>query len=100
MRTLTLKIGEDVLIGDNILVQVLDYKMQEGRVVLGFNAPKDVRIVRGEVADRDARAREDARARGKRPTVPVRGAPCTQASTRFRFRRTYQPVAPMAATRA
>ena len=27
-------------------------------MVLGFNAPKDVRIVRGEVADRDARARK------------------------------------------
>lgn len=47
MLVLTRKVGEKILIGDDITVVVT--KSAGNRVTLGIEAPKDVRIVRGEL---------------------------------------------------
>ena len=47
MLVLTRKVGERIQIGDNITVVVT--KSAGNRVTLGIEAPKDVRIVRGEL---------------------------------------------------
>ena len=47
MLVLTRKIGERIRIGDDITLVVT--KMAGNRVTLGIEAPKDVRIVRGEL---------------------------------------------------
>jgi carbon storage regulator len=48
---LTRKIGEEVLIGDDIRVRVLE--VQGNRVKLGFAAPDEVRFKRSELAPRE-----------------------------------------------
>jgi carbon storage regulator len=50
MLVLTRRLGETVLINDNISVTVLG--IQGGQIKLGFNAPKDVEIHREEIAER------------------------------------------------
>ena len=47
MLVLTRKKMEELVIGENIVVKVL--KIRHGRVSLGIEAPKDVRVVRGEL---------------------------------------------------
>ena len=47
MLILTRKLGESIVIGDNIIVTVSDIK--NGQIKLGFTAPKDVTINREEV---------------------------------------------------
>jgi len=47
MLVLTRKVGERIQIGDNITVVVT--KSAGNRVTLGIEAPKNVRIVRGEL---------------------------------------------------
>ena len=50
MLVLTRKLGETVLINENISVTVLG--IQGGQIKLGFTAPKDVTIHREEIAER------------------------------------------------
>lgn len=47
MLVLSRKIGEKLIIGDNITVVVS--RVAGNRVTLGIEAPSDVRIVRGEL---------------------------------------------------
>lgn len=47
MLTLSRKVGEELMIGDNIKVVVR--RIAGNRVLLGVNAPGDVHIVRGEL---------------------------------------------------
>lgn len=49
MLALTRKIGERIVIGDDIVVTVVDIKGDNIR--LGIDAPKDVKIYRGELYD-------------------------------------------------
>lgn len=51
MLVLTRKPGEKICIGKNITVTVLE--VHGNRVRLGFEAPKDVTIKRGELTDLD-----------------------------------------------
>lgn len=51
MLALTREIGQKILIGDDIVVTVLSVS-PNGRVRLGIEAPKHVRIDRQEVLDR------------------------------------------------
>ena len=48
MLVLSRKVGERVVIGDNIVVTVLEVKGRQVR--LGFEAPPDIQIWRGEIA--------------------------------------------------
>jgi len=63
MLVLSRKIGEKLIIGDNITVVVS--KIAGNRVTLGIEAPGDVRIVRGEL-EPHAKA-ELAPSRDRRP---------------------------------
>ena len=49
MLVLTRKIGESISIGSHIDVVVLD--AGRGRVKLGFSGPREIPILRGELAD-------------------------------------------------
>ncbi len=50
MLVLTRKIGENILIGDGVVVTVRD--MRGGRVRLSIEAPSDVLVLRGELVGR------------------------------------------------
>lgn len=56
MLILTRRVGETVMIGDDVTVTVLGVK--GGQVRLGVAAPKDVAVHRSEVAARIAADRE------------------------------------------
>ncbi len=47
MLILTRRLGESIVIGDNIIVTVSDIK--NGQIKLGIDAPKDVTVNREEV---------------------------------------------------
>ncbi|MDU2063413.1 MAG: carbon storage regulator CsrA [Sporomusaceae bacterium] len=49
MLALTRKIGERLVIGDNIVVTIVDIKGDNIR--LGIEAPRDIKIYRGEIYD-------------------------------------------------
>ena len=51
MLILTRRIGERVMIGDDMVLAILGIKGNQVRV--GIEAPNDVTILREEVADRD-----------------------------------------------
>ena len=48
--------GEYVVIGDNIKVKVV--KTETGDIRLAIDAPKDVKIVRGEIYEKELEERE------------------------------------------
>ena len=48
MLTLSRKVGETIVVGDNIRVTVT--KVSGRRVALGVEAPKQVRVLRGELS--------------------------------------------------
>lgn len=54
MLALSRKAGEKkkIIIGDNIVLTVVE--VREGKVKLGIEAPKDVKIVRSEVEKKNA----------------------------------------------
>lgn len=64
MLVLTRRVGEEIVIGENIVVMIMS--LEAGRARLGIAAPRDVGVRRGEVdqrvwAERDAlRRAEDA----------------------------------------
>lgn len=49
MLILNRKVGESIILGDNVEVKILD--IQDGRVKIGVEAPKDISILRKEVYD-------------------------------------------------
>lgn len=54
MLVLTRKLGERIVLGDGIVVTVTELTGQ--RVKIGIEAPHDVRVLRGELADGPAQA--------------------------------------------
>lgn len=60
MLALTRKVGERIVIGDNIIVTVVDIKGDNIRV--SIDAPKEIKIYRGELYD--AIAEENRQAAG------------------------------------
>lgn len=50
MLILTRRIGESIIIGDNILIMVLDVKGNQVRI--GVNAPEEVSVHRKEIYER------------------------------------------------
>ena len=49
MLALTRKVGERIVIGDNIVLTIVDIKGDSIR--LGIDAPKEIKIYRGEIYD-------------------------------------------------
>jgi carbon storage regulator len=58
MLVLSRKLDESIMIGDSVVVKVLS--IQEGQVKIGIDAPKEVRILRGEIYDEIQRANASA----------------------------------------
>jgi carbon storage regulator len=58
MLILTRRVGETVMIGDNVTVTVLGVKGNQVRI--GVNAPRDVAVHREEIYDRIKRENEQA----------------------------------------
>jgi carbon storage regulator len=59
MLVLSRKVGEQIVIGDNITVVV--NKVAGNRISLGINAPSNVRIVRGELKESVSALDDDAK---------------------------------------
>jgi carbon storage regulator len=75
MLVLSRKVGEEIVIGDNIRVRVVS--VQGNQIRLGFDAPREVSIQRAELlerAEREAAARTAAQVSDKAPTVPAEPA--------------------------
>lgn len=51
MLCLSRKVGESIVIGENIVVTV--NKLKGGQVSIGIKAPNGVKIVRGEILGRE-----------------------------------------------
>lgn len=49
MLVLNRKPGESIIVGDNIEIKILE--IQDGKIKIGIEAPKDVTILRKEVYD-------------------------------------------------
>jgi len=49
MLVLNRKLGESIMLGDNIEIRILD--MADGKVKIGIEAPRDLTILRKEVYD-------------------------------------------------
>ena len=50
MLVLTRKLGEGIVIGDNITIKIIE--MKSGGIRIGIDAPRDTKIYRQEVYDR------------------------------------------------
>lgn len=68
MLILTRRVGETVMIGNEVTVTVLGVKGNQVRI--GVNAPKDVAVHREEIYDRIKRE-EDGESRTLRPITKV-----------------------------
>jgi len=62
MLILTRRIGESLKIGDNVTVAVMGIKGTQVRI--GIDAPKDVTVLREEIADKSKR--DDSSVQGQR----------------------------------
>lgn len=56
MLVLTRKIDEQIVIGDNIKITVI--KVRNNQVRLGISAPRDVRVLRGELEPKETEAQD------------------------------------------
>ena len=59
MLTLTREVGEKIIIGDDVVVTVISVS-ENGRVRLGIEAPRQIRIDRAEVLERIRRENLEA----------------------------------------
>jgi len=59
MLILTRKVGESILINDNIRIKVVEFKGAQVRI--GIEAPPDVRVCRAEVNDKPQREHEEGK---------------------------------------
>ncbi|GCE77182.1 carbon storage regulator CsrA [Cellulomonas biazotea] len=83
MLVLSRRVGERLVIGDDIVVTVIEVRSDGVR--LGIDAPRDVRVHRAEVLDAltaanaDAAAADDSTAAALRRLVPPAAGPRTAA---------------------
>lgn len=56
MLVLSRKMNEEIVIGDNIRITVVE--IGPGRVKIGVSAPRDVSVDRGEIAERKRESAE------------------------------------------
>ena len=77
MLVLSRKVGEVLTIGDSITVRVLEVN---GRVKLGIEAPRDVKILRGDAVETAPKANTAAG-----PAVPAKAPTHTRTGVRARM---------------
>lgn len=58
MLILTRKKNESIIINDNIEISIIG--IEEGKVKIGINAPKDVKILRSEVLEKLIESNKEA----------------------------------------
>ena len=63
MLVLSRKIGEQLLIGDDIVVTIIDSRGDSVRI--GIDAPRSLRVHRAEVAEAVTKANQEAAAAGE-----------------------------------
>ena len=68
MLILTRRVGETVMIGDEVTVTVLGVKGNQVR--LGVNAPKDIAVHREEIYERIRREQDEQEATGSEDPIP------------------------------
>lgn len=73
MLYLTRKIGESVIINDNIEVTVVDIRGKS--IKLGFTFPSDATVLRREIFERIQEENRIAAAGGQAPPRPARPSP-------------------------
>ena len=71
MLILTRRVGETVMIGNDVTVTVLGVKGNQVRV--GVNAPRDVAVHREEIFERIKREEQGAGASSARPAAAMNG---------------------------
>lgn len=71
MLILTRRVGETVMIGNDVTVTVLGVKGNQVRV--GVNAPRDVAVHREEIFDRIKREEQGGGDAPTRPTLRING---------------------------
>jgi carbon storage regulator len=69
MLILTRRVGETLMIGDDVTVTVLGVKGNQVRI--GVNAPRDVAVHREEIYERIKREQEQAAAQGDGASAPA-----------------------------
>jgi len=67
MLILTRRVGETLMIGDEVTVTVLGVKGNQVRI--GVNAPKEVAVHREEIYDRIKREQETSHVSGESPSA-------------------------------
>lgn len=68
MLILTRRVGETLMIGDEVTVTVLGVKGNQVRI--GVNAPKEVAVHREEIYDRIKREQETSHVTSSNPSTP------------------------------
>lgn len=81
MLILSRKVGQRIFIGEGI--EVVIQRVSGDRVTLGLAAPRDVKILRGELEDFDRPDQEPVTARGKHHDDTIRSV---TGSYKFRAR--------------
>ncbi len=69
MLILTRRVGESVMIGDDVIITVLGVKSNQVRI--GINAPQQVAVHREEIYERIKREQRNAAAQSGEPPKPT-----------------------------